>query len=103
MILLRTQPPDAFGGPLEVAEAYLRAGRPQRAREALASVANADETDTRLRLLRGEAQLALGLYTEAATTLATIPHASLLHQRALAGLRLALEAQGLSALAQEVR
>lgn len=101
--LLAREPPDAFGGALVVAEAYLRIGKPAAALEALDALAATTTEDTpNARVLRGEAALALGHWLDAAKLFASVPPASLHRARALAGLAQVLRAQGLDALAAEV-
>lgn len=101
--LLARERPDAFGGALVVAEAYLRAGQPAAALDVLDTFDVAATEDTpNARVLRGEANLALGRWLDAARLFASVPPASLYHARARAGLAHALRAQGLDGMAAEV-
>jgi thioredoxin-like negative regulator of GroEL len=102
-LLLRTTPPDALGGPLAIAEAYLRIGKPQRALAALQEQSPAVEDEPqRRRLLEGLALLGSGQAARAALSLASVPKGSEYYLRAALGLRQALEAAGLPALAHEI-
>jgi tetratricopeptide (TPR) repeat protein len=101
-LLLATTPPEALGGPLEVAEAYLRIGDLERALAALDEQAVTDDDPARRALLRGLVLLELGQAARAAQWLASIPRGSAYRARALRGLEQALEAAGLGALGREV-
>jgi predicted Zn-dependent protease len=102
-LLLTTTAPSLLGGPLEVAEAYLRIGRPEHALDMLAEQDAAADVDPHRRaLLRGEALLALGHPEQAALLLAAIPPASSYRERAMRALAQALEAAGMPTLAREV-
>lgn len=101
--LLAREPPDGFGGALVVAETYLRIGKPDAALDVLnAFDATTTEDTPHARVLRGEANLSLGRWLDAAKLFASVPPASLHRARALAGLAQALRAQGLDAVAAEV-
>ncbi len=102
-LLLRDTPPEALGGPLEMAEAYLRIGQPQRALALLEEADGTSDSDPhRGALLRGRALVALGRPAEAAAALAQIPRGSAYHARAVRALAQALQVAGLPALALEV-
>ena len=102
-LLLATEPPDRLGGTLEIADAYLRIGRPERALRALEEQASSVEPDTHRRaLLLGLALLGKGDAARAAMELARIPAASEFAAPARAALVQALQAGDLGTLAQEV-
>jgi tetratricopeptide (TPR) repeat protein len=99
--LLVTTPPNALGGPLDVAEAYLAIERPAQTLEQLATLDPATDPQ-RHALLRGKALLALGKPGEAALQLARIPSNSAHYAAARLGLAQALQAGGLSSLAAKL-
>jgi tetratricopeptide (TPR) repeat protein len=102
-LLLATTPPEALGGPLEIADAYLRIDRPERALAALEEQASASDDEPHRRgLLRGLALLGTHQPASAALLLARIPAASAYHARAVQGLQQVFEATGLEALGREV-
>jgi thioredoxin-like negative regulator of GroEL len=102
-LLLAVEAPERLGGPLEIADAYLRIGRPERALRALEERASADEADPNRRaLLQGLALLDGGQPARAALQLARVPAGSAYAPRARAALAAALRAGGLGALATEI-
>jgi hypothetical protein len=101
-LLLATTPPEALGGPLAVAEAYLAVDRPERALEALDEQNAAAEPDPQRRnLVYARALLALGRPAQAALIAARVPVGSAHRRAALETLQRALEAAGLPALARD--
>jgi len=101
--LLATTPPDALGGPLSVADAYLQIGKPDRALALLDERERSGDDDPSRRLwLEGACQLALGNPTAAAELLTRVPPASLYYARARTALRQAFTAAGLPALGAEL-
>jgi len=102
-LLLATTPPEALGGPVAVAEAYLQIGRPARALESLDLQSAGHERDPQRRTVaRARALLALGRLAEAAMTAAQVPPSSTHHRAALTTLGQALESAALPALAREL-
>jgi tetratricopeptide (TPR) repeat protein len=99
-LLLAVTPPDRVGGTLEVAEAYLRIGRSERALAALEEAGDADPS--RRALLTGLAQLDLGNVAAAARELSRVPPGSAYAARARSALAEALQSAALGALATEV-
>jgi Flp pilus assembly protein TadD len=93
-------PPDRLGGMLEVADAYLRIGRSERALAALEEAGDADPS--RRALLTGLAQLDLGNAAAAARELSRVPAGSTYAPRARTALAQALQSAGLAALGREV-
>jgi tetratricopeptide (TPR) repeat protein len=102
-LLLASTPPEALGGPLEIAEAYLRIGRAERALASLDEADASDAADPHHRaLLTGLSLLALGRPADAAEQLARVPVGSAHRARAVHGIAQALQAAGLDALGHEV-
>jgi len=101
--LLATTPPNALGGTLAVADAYLQIGKPERARALLDERERSGDEDQSRRLwLEGACQLALGNRAAAAELLARVPAGSLYYARARAALKQAFSAAGMPALGAEV-
>jgi len=100
--LLTTADPAVFGGLVPTAQAYLAVQRADLALELAASALLLAPNEARAQLVNAQATLALGRYTDAAVLFAQLQAAGSAGASAQAGLMLALQAEGLAALAGEV-
>ncbi len=94
--------PETLGGLIAAGRDMLALGRAQQALGLAQDALAHDASDCQALLLRGQAQLDLHDYVAAAESFATIGRASQLAGDARAGLAVALRAQGLPTLADEV-
>jgi hypothetical protein len=102
-LLLASTSPEVLGGPLEMAAAYLRLGRPAPALALVQEQDSVDDADPNLRsLLRGQALLALGRPSEASAAFRAVPAGSAHSAAAREGIARALQAAGMFELSAEV-
>jgi thioredoxin-like negative regulator of GroEL len=103
LLLLASNPPEAFGGSANVADAFLQLGKPDRALAQLDEREHAEGDDApRRTLLLGMCKLALGDPAAAAELLARVPAGSSYFTRARQELAHALQSADMPALAGEV-
>lgn len=102
-LLLESNPPDALGGELNMADAFLQIDQPERALAVLDEREGGGEDDApRRTLLQGLGKLALGDAAAAAELLARVPAGSAYYARAREELGRAFESAGMPAVAKEI-